>query len=121
MRSLREFRIDRGNGKILGVCAGIANHMGWDPTFVRVGMALLMLAGPFPWTLAAYALVGVFAKRLRPGEEESYRQRRATPEDLAEASILARRQAEIDSCVASADSSLAREIEQLRRTETVGG
>lgn len=120
MRSWREFRIDRGNGKILGVCAGISNHTGWDPTFVRVGMALLMLAGPFPWTLAAYALVGLLAKRLRPGEEDGYR-RRATPEDLHEASIVARRQAEIDSCVASADSSLAREIEQLRRTETVGG
>ena len=121
MRSWREFRIDRGNGKILGVCAGIANHTGWDPTFVRVGMALLIIAGPFPWTLAAYALVGFLAKRLRPGEEVDHSLRRATPEDMAEASILARRQAEIDSCVASADSSLAREIEQLRRTETVGG
>ncbi len=121
MRSWREFRIDRGNGKILGVCAGIANHTGWDPTFVRVGMAMLMLIGPFPWTLAVYAAVGFLAKRLRPGEEESHSPRQATPEDLAEASIVARRQAEIDSCVASADSSLAREIEQLRRTETVGG
>ena len=121
MRSLREFRVDRANGKILGVCAGISNLTGWDPTFVRVGMALIMLAGPFPWTLAAYAAVGFFAKRLRPGEDGSYVARRATPEDLAEASIVARRQAEIDSCVASADSSLAREIEQLRRTEKVGG
>ena len=121
MRALRAFRLDRRNGKLLGVCAGIANQTGWDPTFVRVGMALLMLAGPFPWTLAGYALVGFLAKRLRPGEEGVYERRRATPEDLHEASIVARRQAEIDSCVASADSSLAREIEQLRRTETVGG
>jgi phage shock protein C len=121
MKSLRAFRIDRGNGKILGVCAGIANSTGWDPTLVRVGIMVLIIAGPFPWTLAAYALVGFLAKRLRPGEEESHRLRRATPEDLAEASIVARRMAEVDSCVASADSSLAREIENLRRTETVGG
>jgi phage shock protein C len=121
MRSWREYRVDRKNGKILGVCAGIANLTGWDSTFIRVGMVLLMLAGPFPWTLVPYALVGFFAKRLRQGEEQAYRPRRATAEDMAEASIVARRMAEIDSCVAAADSGLAREIEQLRRAEKVGG
>ncbi|MEM4634178.1 MAG: PspC domain-containing protein [Candidatus Anstonellaceae archaeon] len=33
--------------KILGgVCGGIAEHYGWDPTMVRVAFVLLTLFGP---------------------------------------------------------------------------
>ena len=29
--------------KLLGVCGGIAEYMGWDPTLVRVGALVLLL------------------------------------------------------------------------------
>jgi phage shock protein C len=36
----RGFHLDRTNGKVMGVCGGIANHFGIDPTLVRVGFAI---------------------------------------------------------------------------------
>lgn len=31
------------NGMIAGVCAGIADYFGWDPTLVRIGYILLSI------------------------------------------------------------------------------
>jgi phage shock protein PspC (stress-responsive transcriptional regulator) len=40
------------NKMIAGVCAGIAEWLGWDPTFVRVGYVLLsVLSAAFPGIL----------------------------------------------------------------------
>lgn len=33
----REFRLDKANAKLMGVCGGIANYTGIDPMLVRVG------------------------------------------------------------------------------------
>lgn len=30
--------------KLFGVCSGIAEYFGWDPTIVRIGFAVLVLA-----------------------------------------------------------------------------
>ena len=35
----------RSDRKIAGVCGGIAEHFGWDPTLVRLGWVLLTLLG----------------------------------------------------------------------------
>ena len=35
----------RSDRKLAGVCAGIADYFGWDPTLVRVGWILLTLLG----------------------------------------------------------------------------
>jgi phage shock protein C len=116
MRALRGFRIDRRNGKLLGVCAGIANLTGWDPTIVRVGVVLLALVGPFPWTIIPYVAVGLMARRKGAFEEEGYGRPvpRATDEVRAELHEMGRRRAEVETYVAGADSVLAREIEKLR-------
>jgi phage shock protein C len=37
---------------LAGVCAGIAEHFGWDPTIVRVGFVLLsVISAAFPGLL----------------------------------------------------------------------
>ena len=36
---------DPRNGMLAGVCAGIAEYFGWDPTWVRLGWALFTLLG----------------------------------------------------------------------------
>ena len=36
---------DPQNGMIAGVCAGVAEYFGWDPTWVRLGWALFTLLG----------------------------------------------------------------------------
>ena len=116
-QALRRFRVDRRNGKVLGVCAGIANQTGWDVTFVRVAVAVLMIAVAFPWSLVPYALVGFFARQQGAVEDVYGRPLpKATEEVMTEARMMNARAAEIESAVASEDSSLAREIEKLRQS-----
>ena len=63
----KRFYLDKANGRIFGVCSGIARHMGWDPTFVRVGVVLVTLLGAFPWTLVTYVAAAMIAKN-RPAD-----------------------------------------------------
>jgi len=43
----RPFTLDRANGKLMGVCAGLAAATDADPTLVRLGALLaLFLLGP---------------------------------------------------------------------------
>ena len=39
----RKFMLDRSNGKLLGVCAGIGNYFGIDPLFARIGFVAATL------------------------------------------------------------------------------
>lgn len=40
------------NGMIAGVCGGIADYFGWDPTLVRVGYILLSIFTVFSGVIA---------------------------------------------------------------------
>jgi phage shock protein C len=41
------FRLDRGNAKLMGVCAGVGNATGVDPLLVRLAaFILLLILGP---------------------------------------------------------------------------
>jgi phage shock protein C len=47
----KQFKRSR-NSMIAGVCGGIADYFGWDPTIVRVGYVLLsVLSAAFPGIL----------------------------------------------------------------------
>lgn len=54
------FRLDKNRGKIMGVCAGIANHFGVDVTLVRVAFGLATLLG-FGTAIIVYLLIGFIA------------------------------------------------------------
>ncbi|MBD3728861.1 MAG: PspC domain-containing protein [Sphingomonadales bacterium] len=41
----KSFRLDRADGKLLGVCGGIANYFGIDPMIVRIGFVAGTLIG----------------------------------------------------------------------------
>lgn len=41
----RAFRLDRANGKIGGVCSGLANYFGIDPLAIRLVFAVGTIAG----------------------------------------------------------------------------
>jgi phage shock protein C len=47
------FTLDKGNGKLLGVCAGIARWADMDPFLLRIGAVALTLY-LFPITLILY-------------------------------------------------------------------
>lgn len=45
MTSTSHLHRSRQNRKLAGVCGGIAEHLGWDPTAVRVAWIVLTLLG----------------------------------------------------------------------------
>ena len=55
-----KFRLDKVNGKFMGVCAGIARFFGWDPTLVRLVFALGTIFG-FGSFLVIYLAIGLIA------------------------------------------------------------
>lgn len=54
------FRLDKANGKFLGVCAGISAHFGWDPMLVRAGFVIGTLAG-FGTAILIYIAIALIA------------------------------------------------------------
>ncbi|MGA9582528.1 MAG: PspC domain-containing protein [Allosphingosinicella sp.] len=113
----KSFYLDKANGKLFGVCSGIANHMNWDPTFVRVAMVLLTLI-TFPWALVGYGAAAMIGKK-RPasgyGEEPSAPALRTSTYEMNRSMRdIDRRMAEVETYVTAQNTPLAREIESLR-------
>lgn len=54
------FLINRGDAKLMGVAAGVADYTGVDPTIVRLGfIAATLLTGPV--MILFYILAGLLA------------------------------------------------------------
>lgn len=56
----RGFRLDKLNGKFMGVCGGIANYTGWDANLIRIGFALGTIFG-FGSLILIYLAIGLIA------------------------------------------------------------
>lgn len=56
----RSFHLDKGNAKLMGVCAGIGEHFGWDTTLVRVAFVLATILG-FGSAILIYLAIGLIA------------------------------------------------------------
>jgi phage shock protein C len=54
----RNFRLDRTNGKLMGVCSGIANYFGWDANLVRIAWVLGTILG-FGSLILIYLAIGL--------------------------------------------------------------
>ncbi|MGB3739449.1 MAG: PspC domain-containing protein [Pontixanthobacter sp.] len=54
------FRLDRPNGKLWGVCSGIARHFDIDVTIVRIAFVLGTLLG-FGSLILVYLAIGLIA------------------------------------------------------------
>ena len=56
------FLVNRGDAKVIGVAAGLADYTGVDPTIIRLGfVALTLLTGPM--MILFYLLTGLIAPR----------------------------------------------------------
>ena len=112
----KRFYLNKQDGMALGVCAGLGKYLGVDPTFVRIGAVVVTLLGAFPWTLIAYGVTAWMAKPAPIGgyAEDSCRIGGSTYDYQVNARDLDQRLAEVDTFVAGRNSSLAREIEELR-------
>jgi phage shock protein C len=114
---------NRQEGVLWGVCAGIADYVGWDRTLVRLGFVLGMFAaGPF--TLCSYVVLrivmpvrpdGLFVDEREQSFWQSVNTRPAgTVGDLARKfGDLDRRLAQMERKVTSPDYSLNREFRNL--------
>ncbi|HEX8639756.1 MAG TPA: PspC domain-containing protein [Allosphingosinicella sp.] len=55
------YALDKSNGKLLGVCSGLARTMDWDPTIVRLGAVALTLFALGPVMLLLYFVTAFVA------------------------------------------------------------
>ena len=124
--SRTRFYRDSVNGKVMGVCAGIADYTGMDVTLVRIMMVAAILLGSGSPVLL-YFIAGWMTpkkphelavsdddedKRFWQGVRRSPTQ--STREIRSRMRDIDRRLADIESYVTTENRSLAREIEQLR-------
>lgn len=68
-RLRRRFHLDRHNGWVAGVCAGIANTVRTDPAFLRVGVVVCALFMP-KLTVAAYLIAWILLDERREGSPQ---------------------------------------------------
>jgi phage shock protein C len=116
MIARKTFRLDKSNGKFLGVCAGLANYFNIDVTLLRVGAVVVTLLGAAPWTIIAYFVAAGLGrnKAASATAREAVAPRTSTYEMRSTLTDIDRRMAEVESYVTSSNTSLAREIDQLR-------
>ncbi|MFW2830284.1 envelope stress response membrane protein PspC [Sphingomonas sp. ID0503] len=121
-----KFYLDKRNGKVFGVCSGIADYSGLDVTLVRIGAVLFTVLGGFPWTVIAYLVAAwvandkpyqfqdetredaKFWQKVRVKPSTSVRDVRSRFRDID------RRLADVELHVTSHNRRLADEIEALR-------
>jgi phage shock protein C len=117
------FYRDRINGKVLGVCAGIADYTGVDVMWVRLGAVILALSTGF--AIPLYFVMGFLANK-KPGhlyvdhqEQKFWQGVRQSPtrtarEVRAQMRDIDRRLADIETFYVTNNPRLSAEIERLR-------
>ncbi|MBC7521584.1 MAG: PspC domain-containing protein [Sandarakinorhabdus sp.] len=58
----RPFRLDKTNGKIMGVCAGIGAYFGFEAMWARLAFVVASLLG-FGSPVLIYLIIGLVADR----------------------------------------------------------
>lgn len=56
----RQFLVNKSEAKVMGVCAGIANYMGWDVSLVRIAFVAAAIFGVGS-PILLYLLIGFIA------------------------------------------------------------
>jgi phage shock protein C len=120
------FYLDPYNGKLKGVCAGIADYTGIEVMWIRIAAILLMVGGiGFPWIPLAYWLIALMAHKkpigLYPSEADAKfwqgvrsNPKRSASEVRSKFRDVDRRLADIETFYTSRNTALASEIDSLR-------
>jgi len=125
MAARTQYYLNKQHAKWKGVCAGIADYTGIEALWVRVGIVILTLAGGFPWTLVAYAMVAWMAPKkpidlYQSADDQKFWQgvrtnpKRSTAEVRSKLRDVDRRLADMETHFTSRNTALADEIERLR-------
>lgn len=118
------FYRDKVNGKIMGVCAGIADYTGVDVLWVRLGTVALVLMG-VGLVVPVYFVAGFFANKkpshlyVDSGEQKFWQGVRQSPgrtarEVRASFRDIDRRLADVETYYVTSNPRLSAEIERLR-------
>ena len=123
--SRTNFYLDKKNGKLMGVCAGLADYTGFDVTLVRILFVLGVFMGAGA-LIPVYFVAGFIAndkprelQNSDPEEKRFWQGVRTSPGRTARDiksrfRDIDRRLAQLEHYVTIENRSLAREIEQLR-------
>jgi len=114
---------DKQNGKLMGVCAGIADYTGIDAFWMRIGVVVLTLM--FGWPLIAYFVAGMILNEkphslYQDVAEQKYWQgvrqspHRTAREIRSSFRDIDRRLASVEAHYVSSNPRLEAEIEKLR-------
>ena len=121
-----KFYLDKRHGKVMGVCAGLADYTGVDVTLVRVGVVLLTIFALGPVSVVAYLVLGWVASdkprefyEADPEQDKFWQKVRARPgatvrDVRGRFRDIDRRLADVETYVTSHNSRLAAEIDALR-------
>ena len=115
---------DKQNGKIFGVCAGIADYTGVNVFWIRLGLVLLTMM-TFPLAPMAYWVAGFWLKKkpleyyADPQQERYWQRVRQSPartarEVRARFRDIDRRLADVETYYVTSNPRLSAEIERLR-------
>ena len=117
---------DKKNGKLMGVCAGIADYTGVDPLWIRLGFIVALLSGVLsPFVLPLYFLAGILLNKKPDAlyvdrQEQKYWQgvrqspKRTAREIRARFRDVDRRLADVEHHYVASNPRLSAEIERLR-------
>jgi len=122
--SRTKFYRDKFNGKVMGICAGIADYTGVDVTLIRIGMVVMtfITSGTM---IPIYFLAGGIAPKKpvdlyeNPDDQKFWQgvrsnPKRTTAEVRSKFRDLDRRLADIETYYTSRNTQLANEIDALR-------
>lgn len=116
---------DKQNGRLAGVCAGIADYTGINPFWIRLGFIISLFTPVSAITVPSYILmwfllskkpVGLYRDREEQQYWQSVRQnpRRTAREIRSQFRDIDRRLAAVEAHFVNSNSRLSEEIEKLR-------
>lgn len=119
------FYLDKRNKRFMGVCSGIADYFGWDATWVRIGAvaATVLGVGFLPLVYLAAGWIADPKPSMLYNESAEERQfwknvrvapQRTVRDVHASFRESDRRLRDLEAYVTTSNSSLAKEIDQLR-------
>ncbi len=120
-----KFYLDKQNAKWKGVCAGIADYTGIDVSIIRIGMVLGTVLGSGALIIVYFTAAWVAPSKpveltdQTPEDAKFWQGVRASPRRTvrdvrSKFRDIDRRLADVETYVTSSNTSLSREIEQLR-------
>jgi len=123
MSSRTRYYRDKQNGKIAGVCAGIADYTGIDALIIRI--IFVVAAFAFGWPIFAYIAMALFADKkptalYEAGDDKQFWQqvrrspKRTTRSVNSQFRDIDRRLADVEYYYTRSNARLAREIDSLK-------